>query len=142
MEAGLRSIRSFSRARTTERGFALISALVLALLFFALMELVLIDSSRALAEAQRFRARVLAASAAEDAAELAAANMLHRLSGTTQLNTPERELTGTLVRAGENFELVGTAKSIGALVQSASVRVQGRMSESGVIRIDYTMHGQ
>ena len=56
----LRSIRSSSRARTSERGFALIAAIALSVLYFALMELMLIDSSRELAEARRFRARIVA----------------------------------------------------------------------------------
>src|SRR6266566_4686861 len=73
----LRSIRFFSRGRTTEqRGYVLISAIALAILYFGLMELMLIDSSRALREAQRFRARVTSAALAESAAELSAAQMI------------------------------------------------------------------
>src|SRR5215213_2449819 len=91
-EGSLRSIRSSSRARTSERGFALIAALTLALLYFALMELILIDSSRSLAEAQRFRARIMAAAVAEDAAELAALNMRIRDSGTVDFVAADREM--------------------------------------------------
>src|SRR6266545_5727430 len=72
-------IRFFSRAsisRQRQRGFVLISALVLSVLYFALMELLLIDSSRALNEAQRFRARVVAGALAESGAELAALQMV------------------------------------------------------------------
>ena len=138
----MRSTRSCSRARTSERGFALIAALALAILYFGLMELILIDSSRALSEAQRFRSRVLAAAMAEDAAELASVNMRHSSGGTNKLEGPDRQLTGKLVRAGENFEIIGEARSIGAMSQSATVRVQGRMGEDGVVTIDYTMHGQ
>ena len=138
----MRSIRSCSRARTTERGFALIAALVLAILYFALMELILIDSSRALAEAQRFRARVLASAQAEDAAELAALNMRNRSGGSVEYESSDRKLKGTLRRDGENFELIGEATSRGAMVQSATVRVQGRMGADGVVKVDYTMHGQ
>jgi len=62
----LRSIRFFSRGRTTEqRGYVLISAIALAILYFGLMELMLIDSARALRESQRFRARVMAATLAD-----------------------------------------------------------------------------
>ena len=43
------STRSSFRARTRERGYVLITAIALAILYFALMELMLIDSSRALA---------------------------------------------------------------------------------------------
>jgi hypothetical protein len=139
----LRSIRSSSRVHTRgERGFAIIAAFALAVLYFGLMELILIDASRALSEAQRFRSRVLAAALAEDAAELAAVNMRYRTGGTNTLERPDRQLTGKLVRNGENFEIVGEGKSIGAMTQEASVRVQGRMGEDGVVKIDYTMHGQ
>ena len=136
------SIRSFSRARTSERGFALIAALTLAILYFGLMELILIDSSRSLAEAQRFRARIMAATLAEDAAELAALNMRGKTSSRVDIVEPDREMKAEYRRAGENFEIVARATSIGALRQSAGVRVQGRMTESGVIKIDYTMHEQ
>ncbi|HEX7420223.1 MAG TPA: hypothetical protein VF505_10080, partial [Thermoanaerobaculia bacterium] len=58
--------------RKNQRGFVLITALTISILYFALMELLLIDSSRALREAQRFRAHVLAGTLAESAADLAA----------------------------------------------------------------------
>jgi hypothetical protein len=138
----LRSIRSSSRGRTSERGFALIAALTLAVLYFALMELILIDSSRALAEAQRFRARIMAATMAEDAAELAALNMRGKTSALVDISEDDRVMRAEYRRAGENFEIVARATSIGAMRQSAGVRVQGRMTESGVIKIDYTMHEQ
>ena len=138
----MRSIRSCSRARTSERGFALVAALVLAILYFALMELILIDSSRALNEAQRFRAKVLAAAQAEDAAELAALNMRTRTGGSVEYTAPDRQLKGKLTRNGENFEIEGEATSIGVMKQSAHVRVQGRMGEDGMVKVDYTMHGQ
>src|SRR5204863_3948307 len=77
----LRSIRSSFRGRTTERGYVLISAIVLAILYFALMELMLIDSSRAVREAQRFRARIVATTLAESAAELAALQLVTASGG-------------------------------------------------------------
>ena len=137
----MRSIRSFNRART-DSGFALIAALFLAVLYFSLMQLMLIDTSRALSEANRFRARVLAAALAEDAAELAAVNMRTRAGRTAVLIEDDRELRGELVRVGNDFVITAEAKSIGVLTQQASVRVQGRMSSNGKVNIDYTMHGQ
>ena len=77
----LRSIRSSFRGRTTERGYVLISAITLAILYFALMELMLIDSSRAVREAQRFRARIVATTLAESAAELAALQLVTASGG-------------------------------------------------------------
>ena len=136
----MRSIRSFSRARTTERGFALIAALTLAILYFGLMELILIDSSRSLAEAQRYRSRVLAATIAEDAAELAAQGMAVRTSNRVNVIEADREYTADYRRNGENFEIVARGRSLGAVSQSAGVRIQGRVTGAGQIRIDYTMH--
>ena len=77
----MRSTRSSFRGRTAERGYVLIAAIALAVLYFALMELLLIDSSRALREAQRFRAKVIAATLAESAAELSTASMVTRNAG-------------------------------------------------------------
>ena len=99
----MRSIRSSSRARTSERGFALIAALTLAVLYFALMELILIDSSRSLAEAQRFRARIMAATLAEDAAELAALNMRAKTSSRVEISEPDRGRID-LMQAGQGLD--------------------------------------
>ena len=56
----LRSIRSSSRDRTSERGFVLAAAIILAVLYLGLIELLLLDGTRALQEAQRFRSRIVA----------------------------------------------------------------------------------
>jgi hypothetical protein len=66
------SIKSCNRARTSERGIALAIALIVAVLYFGLIELMLYDASRELAEARRFRARIIAVTLAENGAELAA----------------------------------------------------------------------
>src|SRR6266699_1606314 len=80
----LQLTRSLFRGRiNSQRGYVLISAIALAILYFALMELMLIDSSRALREAQRFHQHVLAVTLAESAAELSAASMVTRNAGDT-----------------------------------------------------------
>jgi len=141
-EGDLRSIRSFSRARTeAQRGFVLISALILAVLYFGLMELMLIDSQRALSEAQRFRARILAGTLAESGAELAARQMVtggsNHFSGT---DAQGGALSGTLTRSGlENFELTGTGTSNGVVQITSGVVVRGRVT-GGTIHIDSTAH--
>ena len=139
-----RSIRSSSRARTSERGFALIAALTLAILFFALMELLLIDGTRALQEAQRYRSRVVALTMAESAAELAAARMVAKESAEVTAEDGGGTMHGTYARhPGGKFELTGDATTKGVAVQSAHVFVQGRIDEnSGRIAIDYTTHSQ
>src|SRR5437867_10119465 len=138
----LRSIRFFSRARTTEqRGYVLISAIALAILYFGLMELMLIDSSRALREAQRFRARVTSAALAESAAELAAAQMVSRPGATATAQDEQGQMSATLNTSGNTFEITGEGSTTGVVPMKASVRVQGRI-EGTHIAIDYTFHSQ
>jgi hypothetical protein len=130
------------RGRTTnERGYVLISAIALAILYFALMELMLLDSSRALREAQRFRSRVVAATLAESAAELAAAQMVNRPGTTANAQDDQGRMTGTLNSNGNQFELNGEGTTAGVLPVKASVRIQGRV-EGSHIAIDYTFHSQ
>lgn len=142
----MQSIRFSSRGRT-ERGFALISALVLAILYFALMELLLIDSSRALHEAQRFRARVVATTVAENAAELAATNMVGQYStivpqtddaqGSMQANYSRK---GTPTPGGYEFTIWGEGKSFGVVTERATVFLEGQVSDTGVVKINWSRH--
>lgn len=138
----LRSIRFCSRGRTGERGFVLVAALALAILYFALMELMLIDSTRALQEAQRFRARVIAAAMAESGAEMAAARMIELSGSTARANDGQGEMSGVYRRSGCcDFELLGNATTSGVPEASARVRVQGRINGT-TVSIDYTTHSQ
>lgn len=139
----MRSTRCFSRARTSERGFALIAALTLAVLYFGLMELLLIDGTRALQEAQRYRSRVVALTMAESAAELAAAQMVSKQNADVTLDGSDGSMHGTFLRSGGGkFELTGDATTKGVAIQSAHVYVQGRVDESGRVAIDFTQHSQ
>lgn len=143
----MQSIRFFSRARTSrrreERGFVLIAALTLAILYFGLMELMLVDSGRELAEAQRFRSRIVAGIVAENAVELAAHNMAVSGGMSINENGDQGTMKGRMTRGGgEAFEIVGEGRTSGVMPQEAKVFVQGRIDASGKISIDYTMHGQ
>ena len=138
----LRSTRSFSRDRTSERGFVLAAAIILAVLYLGLIELLLIDGSRALQEAQRFRSRIVALTLAESAAELAAAQLVNNTNANVTVETSDGSLTGTLMKSGENFELVGDANTKGVARQHAHVRVQGRVIDGTRVVIDYTTHSQ
>ncbi|HET7706411.1 MAG TPA: hypothetical protein VFM36_10020 [Thermoanaerobaculia bacterium] len=143
----MRSIRSFSRApinkRRGEGGFVLIAALTLAVLYFALMELMLVDSGRELAEAQRFRSRIVAGIVAENAVELAAHRMAVSGGMSINENDDQGSMRARMTRGGgDAFEIVGEARTSGVLPQEAKVFVQGRVDASGNISIDYTMHGQ
>ena len=141
----MRSIRSSSRARTTERGFALISALILAALYFGLMELMLIDSQRALAEAQRFRARVVASTLAETAAELAAEQLINHGGGPVDESNSLGEYRGGVTYSAaaggeQQFALTGVATTSGVQRATASVQLSGRFTPSGHIMIDSAQH--
>jgi len=134
-------MRSSFRDRTAERGYVLISAIALAILYFGLMQLMLIDSSNALREAQRFRARVVASALAENAAELAAANMVNNPSGPTSASDDQGKMIGAITVSGNDFEILGQGDATGVVPQTATVRVQGRIVGTH-IAIDYTFHSQ
>lgn len=142
------SIRFFSRGRTSsQRGFVLVIALVLAILYFMLMGLVMIDSSRAQVEAQRYRARVVAAALAENAAELACAQMVTLPSGMGQLQDEQGRMYGTYRRLGGDtsanarFEVTGEADTKGVMSQHATVFLEGHF-DGNEIHIDYSRHSQ
>ena len=140
----MRSARSCSRARTTDRqrGFALIWAIGLSVLFFMLIQLMLIDSARELAEARRFRAKVIAATLAENGAELAAANMVNRMYSTASAEDWQGTIEGKMAKnPGGQFEIVGEGEGKGVNPSSARVRVQGRVVNNKIV-IDYTRHTQ
>ena len=142
------STRSSFRARTRERGYVLITAIALAILYFALMELMLIDSSRALREAQRFRSKVVATTLAESAAELSAASMVTRNFGNT-INAEDEQgsMTATCeVHSTENasemaFEITAEATTSGVQPVKSTVRLQGRIVKQQV-KVDFTYHSQ
>lgn len=136
------SIRSCSRARTSERGFALAMALIVAVLYFGLIELMLYDASRELAEARRFRARIIALTLAENGAELAAQNLVTASSSSVSANDWQGSISGKMSKAGEQFTIDATGDATGLVDIHATVYVQGRVDEKGAIRIDYTHHSQ
>jgi hypothetical protein len=137
----LPSIRSSYRARTRERGYALISAIALAILYFAVMQLIMIDSNRVLREAQRFRAKVISSALAENAAELAAAQMVVTTSRNIKANDADGKMKGSLRRGMSDFEVTAEGTSYGAEPRTATVRIQGRITGTKIM-VDYTFHSQ
>jgi ABC-type Na+ efflux pump permease subunit len=135
----LQSIRFFFRGRTSERGYVLVSAIVLAVLYFGLMELMLIDSQRALREAQRFRARIVATTLAESAAELAAAQLVTSPSATLNATDEQGTMTATMTRSGKKFALDAHAQSTGVPPQKASVQIEGEI-EGTKVSVSYSYH--
>ena len=144
----LRSIRSCSRARTTERGFALAIALILAVLYFGLIELLMIDSSRELAAARRFRARIVAETLAENAAEGAALRIADETTTWTKFTRTDEqgEMDGEMRKSGNSYII--TAKGISAGLESTqvSVRLQGQVEKPSTgpteITIEFARHTQ
>lgn len=136
----MRSTRSTSRVRTSERGFVLVLAIIVAALYFGLMALMMVDSSRALVEAQRFRAKVTASACAENAIELAARNMATSpVSDPPNTNDGQCEMVSMLAAPGLHpeegevpvgagaggFILRGEATTLGVPRVKATARIQG-----------------
>jgi hypothetical protein len=140
----LRSIRSSSPARTTERGFALAMALIIAVLYFGLIELMLWDASRELAEARRFRARIVALTLAENGAELAALGIVSAGAGTAKAEAKDWQgsITGERRKTGEgNFTINATGVATGVIEVAAKVDVFGKVDREG-LHIYNTFHSQ
>lgn len=141
----MRSIRFISRARRTngQRGFALAIAIILAVLYFGMIQLLLVDASRDLAEARRFRARVIAWTLAENAAERSAYSIATLGPASMPTLTVEDEhgiMRGQLMKPGKNFRLVGEGESKGVVKVTSTVTVIGRVEDDGTVYIDFTMH--
>lgn len=135
------SIRSSFRARTRERGYALIAAIALAVLYFAVMQLIMIDSSRTLREAQRFRAKVTAAALAENGAELAASQMVSTVSRRVNATDGDGTMKATLDHSSSDFVILAEGTANGADSRTATVRLQGRV-QGAKITVDYAQHSQ
>lgn len=125
-------------------------AIIVAVLYFAMIELLLIDSSRELAEARRFRARVVALTLAENAAEAAAfeiaspANTSATVNGEDDQGTIRGKLTKSAPEAETGavpFVIEGEGVSAGLESTRATVRLQGRI-HGGSIEIEYAQHSQ
>ena len=136
-----RSIRFSFRARTRERGYALISAIALAVLYFAVMQLIMIDSQRVLREAQRFRAKVISSALAENAAELAASQMLMASTQKIDAKDAEGTMKATLRKGATDFVIEAEGTSYGAESRQATVKLQGRVLGTKVL-VDYAAHSQ
>ena len=137
----MRSIRSSSRASTRERGYALISAIVLAVLYFGVMQLIMMDSHRVLREAQRFRSKVISHALAENAAELAASQLLLTSVRNVDAKDAEGTMKATLRKNTNDFIIEAEGTSYGAESRHATVKLQGRVLGTKVV-LDYSAHSQ
>lgn len=134
-------IRSSFRARTRERGYALISAIALAILYFAVMQLIMLDSSRLLREAQRFRAKVVSAALAENAAELAASQIVVSSVRNIKATDADGEMKGSMKKGESEFVIDAEGTSAGVEPRRATVHLQGKVEGNKVI-VEYASHSQ
>lgn len=141
----LQSIKSCSRARTTERGFALAMALIIAVLYFGLIELMLYDASRELAEARRFRARIVALTLAENGAELAAVRLADTDVKPAKVEGGDWQgtIAGDMNKNNQtgDFTINGTGVATGIVEVHATVEIVGRVNGNDV-HVYYTRHSQ
>jgi hypothetical protein len=114
-------------------------AFIIAVLYFALMELLLLDSARALQEAQRYRSRVIADALAESGAELAAVQLVDNMGGDVKATDPQGSMSGVLTRSGNQFVLVGDGIASGVPGGKAHVQLQGTIIGK-TVSIVYSTH--
>ena len=127
----------------TQRGYVLVSVLVIALLYFGLLELMLMESSQALRGAQRFRARVVSQVLAENAADLTAHQLVLTNGRTVDFTNGEGRMNGISRKLpNDRFEIDGHGTAAGNLSMSASVKIHGHFEGCCSVVIDRTTHSQ
>lgn len=121
-------------------------AIILAVLYFGLIELLMIDSARELNAARRFRAQVVAQTLAENAAEGAALMIADENvpPGDFKATSEDGTMDGSASRfkgeaGGMVFELKGTGVSAGLASTTAQVTIRGRINGKKLV-IDYADH--
>ncbi|MDX1584387.1 MAG: hypothetical protein R3338_12385 [Thermoanaerobaculia bacterium] len=122
-----------------QSGFVLISVLLIAILYFGLIELVLTESAEKMREANRFRARISANILAENGAELAAAQMTNLDYSQESLETDHGTMSGTFRRVGQSFVIEGIGSSKGVIENTRKVTIRGTI-EGESVSIERTDH--
>lgn len=124
---------------------ALPMALILAILYFGLIELLMLDASRELAEARRFRARIVALTLAENGAELAALGIVtpKKMSYEARATDADGKMFGRMDKkvGGTVFDIRANGETTGVEKMRAEVRLLGRI-DGEKITIDFAMHTQ
>lgn len=123
-------------------------AIVVAVLYFGLVELMLLDSARELGEARRFRARIVAETLAENAAELAARDLVKREATVPfNIDTEQGTISGKMTKTGSkvagerNFEIHGEGVSGGITESRVRVTLRGVVVEATKeVKIRYVFH--
>ncbi|MEO8379778.1 MAG: hypothetical protein ABI779_08960 [Acidobacteriota bacterium] len=115
-------------------------ALVLAVLYFGLIQLLMLDSARELSEARRFRARIVAETLAENAVELAARDIVTETNTNANAKDWQGSMEGRMAKAGSGqFDIVADGTSGGITESHARVLVRGQVTGTQV-SVRYTTH--
>ena len=120
---------------------------MLAILYFAMVELLLLDSARELAEARRFRARIMAETLAENGVELAALYLVANDKSEGTAEDWQGTLLGRMAKkpgdqdspAGREFDIEAEGRTTGLTESRAKVLVRGRVVGT-TVKIQYTIH--
>jgi len=115
-----------SRARADSKGFAMISALVIALLYFALMQLVMVESILAYRQARSIASRTSLHVLAEDGVELVTRDFCTSGGSSVTLESGNASVSAkSRMIGGQRFEIESKATSAAG---TASIKLKGRMS--------------
>lgn len=123
----------------SERGFALVSALVIAFLFFSLIGLILIESTLSLRMAQRYRAKVTANNLAESALQLSLQELVLEEDGVIEFDSDEGRMSTTCKRVpnpnqgGFDFVIEATGETRGVTPLRSRVIAHGHQSVQNVV---------
>jgi hypothetical protein len=119
--------------------------LVIAILYFALISLMLWESTEAFRSAQRFRSRIVAQAWAESGAEIAAQKVVSASTGESTWESDEATVeTDTKVvptQNGLDFQITSASTTKGVMPARARVSATGRYDGSR-FRILRTIHSQ
>lgn len=128
-----------------ERGFALIGALMVAILFFLLVSVLMTDLMRVTRSSATGRSRLVAESLAESGAELAARHMMLGLQSNFSQELPEGSFTAKWQRYPTNlpdiwrFEITVQARSRIVPPHESTLLVEG-VYQAGELDIRKTRH--
>lgn len=131
--------KSRRRCSASQRGFALISAIVLAFLIFSLIGLILIESTLSLRMSHTYRAKIVAFNLAESALQLALQELELEQDGVVDFNGKEGKMITTCRRkpnmnqGGYDFVIEATGEAAGLTRSSAKLIARGHQSVNFVV---------
>lgn len=114
------------------------------MLYFGLIELLLIDSARELKSARQFRSRIIAQTLAENGAEGAAWKLLDPSVPPVPFEdeTEHGSMSGKRIRLANAFTLTGEGESAGLEKIRARVLLKGYIDHNNEIHVDVSVHSQ